>query len=219
MSDARPIDLSCRLEPTTPVYPGDPGLAVEILESTRYTIPGGRRALNNSRIRIGMHCGTHMDAPFHFFENGITIDQVPLDVCVGQALLMDLRNQAAGGLIDASHLKPYEGRIREIRRVVLHTGWSARWGAAEYFTEHPVITPEAGQFLQNCGARLVGVDFPSVDRPPFPVHLIFLGSGTVIVENLTNLAAVKNEIFNLIVLPLKLTGRDGSPVRAIALEE
>jgi kynurenine formamidase len=89
----------------------------------------------------------------------------------------------------------------------------------EFFTSHPMFTPEAAQFLANCGLRLVGVDFPSVDRPPFPIHIIFLGSGMVIVENLTNLSSLTKEEFEFIVLPLKFTGRDASPVRAIALEE
>jgi arylformamidase len=81
-----------------------------------------------------------------------------------------------------------------------------------------VFTPEAAQFVVDCGVRLVGVDFPSVDRPPFPAHIAFLGNGIVIVENLTNLPAIEKEVFHLVVLPLKFTGRDGSPVRAIALE-
>ncbi len=219
MSSAKPIDLSYKLDPTTPVYPNDPPAEVCVLESTRYTRPDGQRSLNNSRITTGIHCGTHMDAPFHFFENGITIDQVPLDVCVGKALMIDLRNVIVDGLIGVEHLKPHEAKMRELRRIVVHSGWSSKWGAVEYFTHHPMFTPEAAQFLVDCGVRLVGVDFPSVDRPPFPVHIVFLSKGLVIVENLTNLAAVKKEIFDLVVLPLKLTGRDGSPVRAIALED
>jgi len=219
MSYAKPIDLTYRLEPTTPVYPNYSSLAVELLESTRYTLSDGRRSLNSSKIALGMHCGTHMDAPFHFFDDGLTIDQVPLDVCVGQALMIDLRHNLVNGTIEPSHLKPHEGKIRETRRIILHTEWSAKWGTLEFFTNHPIFTPEAGQFILDCGVRLVGVDFPSVDRPPFPIHIIFLGHGLVIVENLTNLAAIKKEVFDFIVLPLKFTGRDGSPVRAIALEE
>jgi kynurenine formamidase len=194
-------------------------VVVELLESTRYTVMDGRRSLNSSRIAMGMHCGTHMDAPFHFFDNGLSIDQVPLDVCTGKALMIDVRNALTGGLIDVKHLKPQEAKIREIRRIVLHTGWANRWGTLEFFTSHPMFTPEAAEFLVDCGLRLVGVDFPSVDRPPFPIHILFLGNGIVIVENLTNLTAIRKEIFTLITLPLKFTGRDGSPVRAIALEE
>jgi kynurenine formamidase len=219
MSNAKSIDLSYPLDPATPVYPNYPPVAVEILESTRYTLMDGRRSLNSSKMSMGMHCGTHMDAPFHFFENAVTIDHVPLDVCVGQGLMIDVRNNLASSLIDVPHLQPHEARIREIRRIILHTGWSEKWGTAEFFTSHPMFTPEAAEFLVECGVRLVGVDFPSVDRPPFPIHIILLGNGMVIVENLTNLAALKKEVFEFIALPLKFTGRDASPVRAVALEE
>ena len=219
MSSAEPIDLSYPLEPTTPVYPGYPPVAVEILESTRFKVMDGRRSLNSSKISIGLHCGTHMDAPFHFFENGLSVDQVPLEVCVGKALMIDVRNHLDGRLIDVGHLKPHEAKMREVRRIVVQTGWSGKWGTVEFFTGHPMFTPEAAQFIRECGVRLVGVDFPSVDVPPFPVHIVLLGNGIVIVENLTNLAAVRREVFDFVVLPLKFTGRDGSPVRAIALEE
>ena len=219
MPNSKPIDLSYALDPTTPVYPNYPPVGVEILESTRYTIMDGRRSLNSSKIAMGVHIGTHMDAPFHFFDNGLTIDQVSLDACVGPALMIDLRNNIADGLIEIRHLKPQEAKIRELRRIIFHTGWSARWGTPEFFTSHPVFTAEAAQFLVDCGIHLVGVDFPSVDRPPFPAHLVFLGNGLVIVENLTNLTAIKKNVFNFIAVPLKFTGRDGSPVRAIALEE
>ena len=196
MSNAKPIDLAYQLDPTTPVYPNYPPVAIEILESTRYSRTDGRRSLNSSKITVGIHCGTHMDAPFHFFENGITIDQVPLEVCVGQALMIDLRNALANGLIEVQHLKPQEAKIRELRRIVVHTGWSDKWGTLEFFTSHPMFTPEAAQFVVDCGVRLVAVDFPSVDRPPFPAHIAFLSKGILIVENLTNLAAVKNEVFH-----------------------
>lgn len=219
MPDRTPIDLSYALEPTTPVYPNYPAVAVEILESTRYTIVDGRRSLNSSKITIGMHCGTHMDSPFHFFENGVSVDQGPLAVCTGPAVMIDVRDKLLDGLIDVAHLKPQEAKIRETRRVVVHTGWSGKWGSPEFFTSHPMFTSEAARFMVDCGVRLVGVDFPSVDRPPFPVHIVLLGSGVVIVENLTNLASVQSEVFTFIALPLKFTGRDGSPVRAIALEE
>lgn len=219
MSTAKPIDLAYNLDPTTPVYPNYPPVAIEVLESTRYLRTDGRRTLNSSKITLGIHCGTHMDAPFHFFENRTSIDQVPLDVCVGKALMVDVRNTLSEGMIGVELLKPHEAKIREIRRIVVHSGWFEKWGKLEFFTSHPMFTPEAAQFVVDCGVLLVAVDFPSVDRAPYPVHIAFLGNGIIIVENLTNLSALKKDVFDLIVLPLKFTGRDGSPVRAIALED
>src|SRR5580658_8884757 len=74
---------------------------------------------------------------------------------------------------------------------------------------------DAAQFLADCGVPLVGVEMPSVDRAPYPAHRILLGAGVPIVENLTNLDAVGAGLFQIVVLPLKLAGGDGLPVRAV----
>jgi arylformamidase len=214
----RTIDLTHNLEPTTPVYPGYPPIELQVLESTRHTRPDGQRTLNSSRVSIGNHCGTHMDAPFHFFEEGRTIDEIDLDQCAGQALLIRLSNIAENGRIDPDQFSSHRTRLQGLRKVIFETGWSKRWGQSNYFTHHPVISPEAAEFLIECGVHLVGVDVPSVDRPPFPVHLALLAKGILIVENLVNLSAIKSDMFMFVAVPLKITGRDGSPVRAIALE-
>jgi len=215
MSAPQIVDLSYALNATIPVYPGDPPPEILVLERTTDVIPG-RRALNNSRISIGMHCGTHMDAPFHFFSDRRTIDQVPLERLIGPAIRIDLRAAVRGGTIEREHLEPRRDDLRRYPRVILETGWEARWGKPEYFSDHPLITGEAAQFLVDCGAQLVGIDMPSVDRPPFPAHLALLSNDVVIVENLRNLREISDDVFELIVLPLKIVGRDGSPVRALA---
>jgi arylformamidase len=214
----RVADLTHNLDPSTPVYPGDLPVEVEILESTRYTRQDGRRTLNNSRVTLGNHCGTHLDAPFHFYEEGKTIDQIDLDQCAGRSLLIRLPGMGPRAQIEVQHLSGHRAKLEELRKVVLETGWSKQWGRPEYFSDHPVIAPAAADFLVECGVHLVGLDVPSVDVPPFPVHLRLLGHGMVILENLTNLAAIKSETFHLVAAPLKSTGRDASPVRAIALE-
>jgi len=214
----RIVDLSHVIGPATPVFPGDPPVDITVVESTQDPPLSERRRLNCSRIGLIVHVGTHMDAPFHFFEAGETIDRVPLDRCVGPAVLVDLRHLKASEEIGREHLQTHAGHLSDTGKAVLHTGWSKQWGKAEYFSEHPCISADAAQFLVDCGVHLVGVDMPSVDRPPFPAHLALLGSGAVIVENLTNLEAIKGQVFQIHVLPLKITGRDGSPVRAIATE-
>jgi kynurenine formamidase len=216
MSARRIIDLTYDLNPQTPVYPDYPRVEITILETVQDINPG-RRSLNSSRIAIGMHCGTHMDAPFHFFGNGRTIDQVPLERLVGPAVLADLRKAAKDGVVEKNDLTDFYSKLNETRRIVINTGWSCAWGKPNYFTDHPVLTSEAAQFLVDSGVQLVGIDAPSVDRPPFPAHIPLLGSDIVIVENLTNLDAIESEVFELIVLPLKISSREGSPVRAIAL--
>ena len=79
-----------------------------------------------------------------------------------------------------------------------------------------MLTAAAAQLIVDCKVRLIGVDFPSVDRPPHPAHLVLLGHDVLIVENLTNLAAIGDNAFNFSAIPLAIAGRDGSPVRAFA---
>jgi kynurenine formamidase len=212
------IDLSVALAPETPVFANYAPVEITILaSSTSDSAAAGRPSNNSSRIAIGLHTGTHMDAPFHFIHEGRRIDQVPLAQCAGPALLLPLPDLTPRAPILPEAFLPHEATLRELRKVVLNTGWHHRWGAAGYFTEHPNITPEAGRFLVDCGVELIGVDFPSVDLPPHPTHVVMLGSGMVIVENLMNLDALPAGPFYLAAFPLKIVGRDGSPVRAVAV--
>jgi arylformamidase len=211
------IDLSHPLSPDTPVFPGDPAVQVTIFDSTDTPNVTGGRHLNCSHIGMSLHCGTHMDAPFHFVQDAATIDRVLLDCCMGPAVLIRLPWDVHGLTIEREHLAGHESQLCACRRVVFTTLWHRRWGAANYLSAHPVITGPAAQLLVDWGVQLVGVDTPSVDRPPFEAHLALLGHGVLIVENLTNLDAIPVDAFQLVALPLKILGRDGSPVRAVAL--
>lgn len=219
MKDARRqtiVDLSHPLGPQTAAFPGDPPPAIQILDTATNPTSDQKRHMNCSAIATSLHCGTHMDAPFHFFPDGRRIDQVPLDRCVGPTLLVRLPFETHAS-IGREHLEPYESQLREARRIVINTRWHHRWGAADYFTQHPVITEAAARFLVECGTLLVGVDIPSVDQDPYAAHLELLGNDVLIVENLTNLDAVVGDVFHLIATPLAISGRDGSPVRAVAV--
>jgi arylformamidase len=213
----RIVDLSFGLERDTPVFDNYPHVEITILDASDRPPPPRRRSLNSSHLAMGLHCGTHMDAPFHFMAQGNRIDQVPLERCVGPAVLLHLPDHGPGALIEPDHLISQGDALRETRRLVLNTGWHHRWGRPGFFTEHPVLTVETGQFLVECGVQLVGVDFPSVDYPPNDTHVVLLGNDILIVENLTNLDAIGSDRFELVTLPLKIVGRDGSPVRAIGL--
>ena len=208
MRAKRIIDLSHPVAADTPVFPGDGPVRITVLDQT---------SMNLSRIDLSVHTGTHMDAPFHFFAGGETIDRVPLERCMGRARLIDLRGVSPGSASGREQIEKHRGNLRRVRAAILHTGWSREWGGPRYFLDHPCLSGEAAQFLVDCGVRLLGVDMPSVDRAPYPAHRVLLGAGVLIVENLTNLDAIGADLFQLIVLPLKLAGRDGSPVRAVAI--
>lgn len=215
--DTRWIDLSHPLSEATPPFPGDPPVEITVLDATQASDDQPRDHLNCSRIAACVHCGTHMDAPFHFFANGAAIDRVSLSTCCGPALQIDLRESlATNAVIDAVDLQPWREQMKEVPRVILYTGWYRRWDLPDYFHAHPVLTRSAARLLVESGVRLIGVDLPSVDRAPHEAHLELLGNGVVIVENLTNLHQLPDGSFELLAIPLALQGRDGSPVRAIA---
>lgn len=212
----RIVDLSHSLSVDTPPFPGNGAVEIEITDASDRPHRDGTRALNCSRLSTSIHCGTHMDAPFHFLGDGVTIDCVPLEQCIGPATLLRLANFGPNSLIELRHIEPFAMSIRESRRAIVQTGWDKRWMSAEYFASHPVFNGESANYLVALGVVLVGVDFPSVDHPPYPAHDAFLGNGIVIVENLTNLDAVDVETFEFLAIPLAIAGRDGSPVRAVA---
>ncbi len=208
MLKGRILDLSQPVDADTPVFPGDGPVRITILDRT---------TSNLSRIDLSLHTGTHMDAPFHFVRDAETVDLVALERCIAPARLIDLRAIAPAGEIRRHHLQARCPAPMAGHAAVLHTGWSRHWGASGYFTGHPCIAADAASYLVDCGVTLVAVDMPSVDRQPYPAHRILLGAGIPIVENLTKLDAIGVQPFQLVVLPLKLTGRDASPVRAIAI--
>lgn len=213
------VDLSHAIDATTPPFPGDPAVEVHIFDATENPPKGGRGICNSSAFRTSLHCGTHMDAPFHFFGDGDTIDRVPLDACTGSTLVLRLPGSIESGVITPEDLAPFAEEIHATRRVIFDTGWHLRWRSEDYFTAHPVLSTDAAWYLVDKEVCLVGVDFPSVDHPPYETHRALLGSGIVILENLTNLGAIPEDIIRLAAFPLRLRGRDGSPVRAVAIIE
>ncbi len=210
------VDLTYPLCSGMPTYADAPAVEVNALERAEDPEIKGRRSLNVTRLSMMVHTGTHMDAPFHFFSSGWTIDHVPLDRCVGPALMVELGDLPVHQEISLRAVPGLKEKLRRVPKVILSTGWARYWGRPQYFTDHPCISGPSAEFLVECGVHLVGVDMPSVDHSPFPAHLALLGNGMVIVENLTNLREIGADEFELAVLPLSLAGRDGSPVRAIA---
>ncbi|MFO0890543.1 MAG: cyclase family protein [Isosphaeraceae bacterium] len=219
----RLIDLSHPLHQATPPWPGNPPVTVDVLDAIPASRGAGRRPgpdearhVNVTAFRTCNHTGTHMDSPLHFYHGVPTIDQLPLDQCIGPATLVDVRALGPRGVIRLADVQPHEASLVATRKVVFRTGWSSRWGQPEYFEDYPTIDEAAARWLVDRGVRLVGIDTPSVDREPNPAHYVFLGSQACIVENLTNLDQISESPFELIAVPLPLQGLDGSPVRAVA---
>lgn len=215
----RIVDLSHPVADDTPVYPGDP--------VTRFT-PAATLAAdgyNVLHVQMGSQTGTHVDAPYHFLDDGARIDELPLELFLGPAVIADVRGKRPHGRIDWSDLAPCADRLGPGRILVLRTGWDEHWGTGTYF-DHPFLTGDAAARVVAAGVRTVALDALSLDETVvggepadgFAAHLAVLGAGGVIVENLRGLDAVRDPDPLLSVLPLRFAGADGAPVRAVALE-
>ena len=213
------VDLSVALDADTQVYPGDP--RVEL--TPHATVD--REGFNLLAVRMGSQSGTHCDAPRHFSAVAAAIDEVPLPLCAGPAVVLDVRHRAAREAIVVADLAPYRAALGPGVIALLHTGWSARYGSASYF-DHPYLGEAACRALLEHGVRTIGLDAPSIDETPdedhpgtgFPCHHLLAGVGGVVVENLTNLRLVDFPRPFVCVLPLRLTGADGAPTRAVAID-
>jgi arylformamidase len=205
------VDVTVPLRNGMVVWPGD--IKVEIIR--RVSMDRGD-ICNNSSINMGVHTGTHMDAPLHFIAKGKSIDQLPIDVTVGHARVIEIKDKVS---IKPEELKQYN--IKRGERIIFKTFNSPRcWEIDKFADDFVYITKSAAQFLVDAGVKLVGVDYLSVGSPFDPedgmkdVHDILLGAETWLIEGM-NLEAVSAGNYNLICLPLKLINTEGSPVRVI----
>jgi len=200
------VDLSHPLENGQPAFPGDP----EIL-----LVPQAATGYRTTEVHFSTHQGTHLDAPYHFFEDGTTVDRIPLERFYGPAALIDLGTLEAGAPITVEMLAPHAGLFREGARVIYRTGWDRLFGQAEFFRAYPSLTLEAARWIAAKKIWLLGMDTPGPSEDFSEVHRILLEQQIVIVESLANLAELP-PWFTFIGFPLRIAGRDGSPIRAVA---
>ena len=175
------------------------------------------------KIVTSTHTGTHVDVPFHFYEDGRKIDDYPVEFFMGPGYLLDLSHLKSRGEISADLLASAKD-IREGDILLLRTDWSDHWGRPEYFNDHPFLTSSGAEWLVEHKIKGVGVEAATVEDirgivpgQPALVHRIVLGAGIFIIEGLTNLRQVSQGRIEVFALPLKLAGADGAPARVIAI--
>jgi arylformamidase len=196
----------------TPVYRGDPGI-----EIVSHASLARGDAANVSLLHFGAHTATHVDAPAHFIEGARKIAQTPLDALVGRARVVRVADdKRAVEAEDVDALVP-GGTERVLFKTRNSSFWSESRGVfREDFT---YIAPNAAHALVRLGVRLVGIDYLSVEKfhsDNFETHITLLSKGVVIIEGL-DLSPVEEGEYELMCLPLKVTGGagDGAPARAI----
>lgn len=196
------IDVSLPLGAGVPGFPGDPPF---LLEPVRRLSAGD--PCNLSRLTMGTHAGTHVDAPAHFLEGGAGVDALPLEILVGKARVLDLPGLER---IERRHLESAD--LRDDIRVLIKTRTGGRPGDGG-----SCLSADAATYLVQAGLKLVGFDELSIDgraTDRFPAHRILLGAGVIVVEGL-ELAAVEPGDYDMTCLPLRLVGGDGSPARVV----
>jgi kynurenine formamidase len=209
------IDLSHPLEHGQPNFAYDPKISV-IAHNTVTSI-----GYNITQISLSTHQGTHLDAPFHFYDDGKTVDQIPLDRFYGPATLVDL---APGSFLKAKTpltvemFTPHAKHFKRGAKIIYRTGWSRKFGTAEFFSDFPTLTLEAARWIASKGIGLLGMDTPTPSTDWKECHHILLKGGLeiVIVEALKNLEKLPTQ-FTFMGFPLNIKGRDGAPIRAVAL--
>lgn len=202
----RLIDLTRTLTPDMPVFPGDKAVSLTPFATME------KDGFNNYRLETGMHVGTHMDGPLHMVAGGKMLVEFPVEHFTGRGVLIDAQGMDPVGPPVLKGLDIQPGDI-----ALVHTGWGKHFGREAYYRDYPVLTEAFAQALVDKGVKIVGLDSPSPDKAPYPIHPIFLGNDVLIVENLTKLEKLQGiPAFQIMALPLKLQA-DSAPARVVAL--
>lgn len=210
------IDITHPLYVGMPLYPNNPEFSVQkVLDLEK----GDGATV--SALHMGTHTGTHIDAPSHFLRDGKTLDMLPMESYNGEAVLLDLRGRAVIGAADLCERLAESGFSRgDI--LLLKTDNSERFTREGVLKEYVTLDYEAAQAVVDAGAKLVGIDYMTIERPRsmrqpgHSVHAILLGADVLICETL-DLRAVEHGKYQFFCFPLKLDGADGAPAR-IALQ-
>lgn len=204
MKPEKIIDISMELSDTTPEWPGDMPFSYKLSVTKQES-----GSVNVGNVQTSTHIGTHIDAPFHYDDQGLKTHELPLDIYLTKAQVMDVSGLEK---INSSDLKPLE---EGVTAVLLKT---ASWKNRNAFPETwPVFDVSIAQWLADNGVKLLGVDVPSVDpktSKELPMHQAMNRHQRFILEGIV-LDDVAEGVYRLVALPLKIKDGDGSPVRAV----
>ena len=201
------LDVSVPLAAGIPAYPGNPEFELHPIKR----IADGDSS-NVSRLVMGTHTGTHVDAPRHFFDDGAGVDGLRLDLLLGRARVVEITKR---GGIGAAELA--EAGLREDIRVLLKTSNSALWNGMGFHPDYTHLTEAGARYLVDQGVKVVGIDYLSVEqfkKAGAPAHRAMLSQGVIIIEGL-NLAEADPGMYEMYCLPLRIAGADGAPARVI----
>ena len=205
-------DVTVPLSNDLPTYPGDPGIEIG---SWRSLAKGD--SANVSVASFGAHSGTHVDAPAHFIDGAEVVENLPFDSLIGEALVVQVPADIV--VVDQAFVSRHVPPGTE--RVLFETRNSLFWQEIprEFHKDFTHLDLGAATWLRDQGAKLIGIDYLSIERfksGNHEVHLALLSKGVVIVEGL-NLSGIPAGKYQLYCLPLRLRSElgDGAPARAV----
>lgn len=204
-------DVSVPITNTMPVWPGDPPVD---LHQKSHESEDQSHMITVTDIRMGSHCGTHFDAPFHMIQSGKRLHDFPLDVFVGKATVVELTGVKSIGRSDLERFN-WKG----VERVLFKTENSGHWQDGRFYEEFVYLQPSGAVFLVEQGVRLVGIDYLSIDKfksDSHPAHRVLMEKNILILEGL-NLNNIAPDEYVLHAFPLKLHDAEGGPARAILM--
>jgi arylformamidase len=209
----RLVDLSFDIYDRAPTFWTDPKTAV--IEHYRTEHLG----YNMTQLLLSTHTGTHLDAPFHFLDDGLTVDRIDLRRGFGPAWVLDFRHKLPKEEIAVAELESYGDKIRPGSRLIVRTGWDRVFPDPRYFSDMPALSVEACRHLAERRVACVAMDTPSVNWSDYSTaHRELLGAEVLIIESLRGLERLQGDRVILMALPLRIRGRDGSPCRGVALD-
>ena len=201
-------DISVPVHERMITYEGDPEVRLELVSA----ISEGA-AVNVTRLALGAHAGTHVDAPVHFLADGSATEAMPLDVLIGEAYVVDASD------VDDALDEPALRRLdlpRRAERILFKTANGRLWERNAFSHDFVSLRGDGARYLVERGVRLVGIDYLSIGDEE--AHRALLGAGVVPLEGL-DLRRVGAGVYRLVCLPLKLVGSDGAPARAVLIRE
>lgn len=202
-------DITIPLQESTIPWPGEAAFKREVYSS----FERGDR-YEASKLTMGSHLGTHIDAPAHFVRGAATIESLPFEVLIGEAKVVELDVEKEITAEDLKHLE-----LAGNGRVLFKTRNSKLYQHNRFSPNYVYLTADAARYLVEAGIKLVGIDYLSIAEfhAGDEVHQILLTGGVVVLETI-NLSDIEPGEYELICLPLKIVGGDGSPARAVLRE-
>lgn len=208
------IDVSLPIKEGMRTWPREDWVTSELMTDFE------KKGVRVSRLTLGSHTGTHIDAPRHFLKDGYGVDQIPLEKLVGLCSVIEIEPKDRKG-ITAEDIEAWEvGKHALERRILFKTRNSVHLTDTTFYDTYVYLTESGAKYLLDKGVELIGIDYLSIEKRGslgHPAHTLLLEEGVVIVEGV-NLVSIEPGTYTIIALPLRLEGLDGSPARVVLMQ-